>query len=108
MAHDLAIGPSSAGPLVADVAEVGAIRDWEHFAAHMHAGIYHNTDVSHPLDIGALGYGVEVGIAWKFTRDLRIEGAALRDARINDVTVAQQVDRNVFQLRLVWEKARFE
>ena len=47
-------------------------------------------------------------MAWKFTRDLRVEVAAVRDARINDVTVAEQVDRDVFQLRLVWEKARFE
>jgi hypothetical protein len=60
------------------------------------------------VDIGALGYGTEFGLAWKFTRDLRIEAAALRDARINDVTIAQQVDRDVIQLRLIWEKARFE
>ena len=60
------------------------------------------------VDIGSLGYGTEVGLAWKFTRDLRVEAAALRDARINDMTIAQQVNRDVIQLRLVWEKARFE
>jgi hypothetical protein len=55
-----------------------------------------------------LGYGAEAAMAWKFTRDLRLELAALRDARLNDITVAHQVDRNVFQLRLTWEKARFD
>ncbi len=108
VAHDLAIGPSTAGPLIADVAEIGLIKDWEHLAAHLHAGMYRNADVRRPLDLGALGYGIEAGMGWKFTRDLRIEVAAVRDARVNDVTVAQQVNRNVFQLRLTWEKARFE
>lgn len=108
VAHDLAIGPSTAGPLIADVAEIGLIKDWEHLAAHLHAGMYRNADVRRQLDLGALGYGIEAGVGWKFTRDLRIEVAAVRDARVNDVTVAQQVDRNVFQLRLTWEKARFE
>jgi hypothetical protein len=108
VAHDLAIGPSSAGPLIADVAELALIKDWEHVGAHMRAGMYRNANVQRPLELGALGYGVEVGMAWKFTRDLRVEVAAVRDARINDVTVAEQVDRDVFQLRLVWEKARFE
>jgi hypothetical protein len=107
IAHDLVIGPSTAGPLIGDVAELALIREWEHFSAHFRIGMYRNAAVSHAVDIGALGYGTEVGLAWKFTRDLRMEAAALRDARINDVTIAQQVDRDVFQLRLVWEKARF-
>ena len=108
VAHDLVIGPSTAGPLVGDVAEVGLIKDWEHFNGHLRVGMYRNADVSRAVDIGALGYGIEAGVAWKITRDLRLEAAALRDARLNDVTVAQQVNRNVFQLRLTWEKARFE
>ena len=108
VAHDLVIGPSTAGPLIGDIAELGLIRDWEHVAAHLRLGMYRNAAVSHAVDIGALGYGTEVGLAWKFTRDLRLEVAALRDARINDVTIAEQVDRNVLQLRLTWEKARFE
>jgi hypothetical protein len=57
--------------------------------------------------VGALGYTGDVALAWKFTRDLRLECAALRDARLNDLQVAQQVDRDVLQLRFVWEKARF-
>ncbi|TMB39261.1 MAG: hypothetical protein E6J58_07535 [Deltaproteobacteria bacterium] len=108
VAHDLVIGPSTAGPLIGDVAELGVVRDWEHVSAHFMIGMYRNAALSHAVDIGSLGYGTEVGLAWKFTRDLRIEAAALRDARINDLTTAHQVDRNVAQLRLVWEKARFE
>jgi len=108
VAHDLVIGPSTAGPLIGDIAELGLIRDWEHVGAHLRLGVYRNAAVSHAVDIGALGYGTEIGLAWKFTRDLRLEIAALRDARINDVTIAEQVDRNVVQLRLTWEKARFE
>jgi hypothetical protein len=37
-----------------------------------------------------------------------VEFAALRDARLNDPAAAAVVDRNVMQLRLTWEKARFE
>ncbi len=108
VAHDLVIGPNSAGPIVADVAELGWIRDWEHVGLHLRAGIYRNVGVNDAFAMGALGYSTEAGAAWKFTRDLRLEAAAMRDARINDITVAHQVDRDVFQLRLVWEKARFE
>src|SRR5205823_5112906 len=79
-----------------------------HLRARARVGVYRNADVSRAMDLGALGYGAEAGVGWKFTRDLKLEFAALRDARLNDVTVAQQVDRNVFQLRLTWEKARFE
>jgi hypothetical protein len=108
VAHDLMIGPSAAGPLSGDVAAVAVVKDWQSFGAHLTAGIYHNSDVYRPFDVGALGYGLEGGVAFKFTRDLRLELAALRDARINDMTVGQQADRNVFQLRFVWEKTRFE
>jgi len=107
LAHDLVIGPTSAGPVVGDVAELALIRDWEHFTAYVRGGIYRNADVSRALELGALGYGAAAGVGWKFTRDLRVEVAALRDARLFDTT-AFQVDRNVFQMRLTWEKARFE
>jgi len=107
VAHDLTIGPTSAGPVVGDVAELAMIKDWEHFTAYVRGGIYRNTDVSRVLELGALGYGVGAGVGWKFTRDLRVEVAALRDARLFDDT-AVQVDRNLLQLRLTWEKARFE
>ena len=48
-----------------------------------------------------------VGRTSREVSHLRGEVAALRDARINDVTAAQ-VDRDVVQVRLTWEKARFE
>jgi hypothetical protein len=107
VAHDLVIGPTSAGPVVGDVAELALIKDWEHFTATLRGGIYRNADVSRALELGALGYDVGAGVGWKLTRDLRVEVAALRDARLFDTT-ALQVDRNVFQMRLTWEKARFE
>lgn len=108
VAHDLMIGPTSAGPLVADVLELGWVRDWQHFGLHAHGGLYRNTGVNSPLALGAVGYDVEAGMAWKFTRDLRLEFAALRDAQLNNGPLAALVDRDVFQLRFVWEKARFE
>jgi hypothetical protein len=108
VAHDLMIGPTTAGPVVADVVELGWIRDWEHFALHLGTGIYRNIGVDKAyVAAGALGYSAEGSVAWKFTRDLRLECAALRDARLNDLALAQQVDRDVLQLRFVWEKARF-
>jgi hypothetical protein len=108
VAHDLMIGPSTAGPLIVDVAEFGLIKDWDHLTAYVRAGMYRNADVSHAVDVGVLGYGAGAGLGWKFTRDLRLEFAGLRDARLGDRTQAALVDRNVFQLRLTWEKARFE
>jgi len=108
VAHDLVIGATSAGPLVGDFAEVGVMRDWEHLATRLRFGVYRNADVSRPVELGSLGYGAEAALGWKFTRDLRLEVAGLRDARLNDPAVAAQVDRNVFQLRLAWEKTRFE
>jgi hypothetical protein len=107
VAHDLVIGPTSAGPIVGDTAELALIKDWEHFTANVRGGIYRNADVSRALELGALGYDVGAGVGWKLTRDLRVELAALRDARLFDST-AYQVDRNVVQMRLTWEKARFE
>ena len=109
LAHDLVIGPSSAGPIMADVAELGLVRDWEHFQLNGHVGIYRNTTAFEVLNapVGTIGYDAGAGMAWKFTRDLRIEVAAMRDARLSDPGTAALVNRDVMQLRLVWEKARF-
>jgi len=108
VAHDLVIGPSNAGPLVGDIAELGLMKEGEHLFGRLRFGVYRNADVSRTMDVGALGYSTEAALGWKFTRDLRIEAAGLRDARLNDLTVARQVDRNVLQLRLTWEKVRFD
>lgn len=108
LAHDLVIGPSTAGPVVGDIAELGVIQQWEHLGAHFRIGIYRNASAFRQTELGALGYGGEAGLDWSFTQNLKLGVAAMRDARINAGTVAQQVDRDVFQMRLTWEKARFE
>lgn len=107
LAHDLVIGPTSAGPLLGDLAEAGVMRDWEHFGVHGRFGLYRNASAFNANDLGTIGYSTEAGVAWKFTRDVRMELAALRDARIGNAAQAAQIDRDVVQLRFVWEKARF-
>jgi hypothetical protein len=108
LAHDLVIGPSTAGPLVGDIAELGLVKQWEHLGAHFRIGMYRNASAFRQSELGTLGYGGEVGLDWMFTRNLKLGVAALRDARLNNLALAQQVDRDVVQLRLTWEKARFE
>ena len=108
LAHDLVIAPTSSGPMVADIAEVGLVQEWEHFGAHLHFGMYRNASAFDQNQLGALGYGAEAGVDWKLTQNLRFGVAGLRDARLNDGPVAAQVDRDVFQVRLTWEKTRFE
>jgi hypothetical protein len=107
LAHDLMIGPTTAGPLVGDIVELGVLQQWNRLGAHLHIGVYRNASAFQQLQLGALGYGGEVGIDWSFTRDLKLGVAGMRDGRLNDRTIAQQVDRDVVQLRLIWEKARF-
>jgi len=51
VAHDLMIGPLSAGPLVGDVAEAALIREWEHLSGRA-VGVYRNADVSRAMDLG--------------------------------------------------------
>jgi hypothetical protein len=87
---------------------VGVIQQWEKLGAHVRLGVYRNASAFNQGDLGSLGYGGEVGLDWSFTRDLKFGVAAGRDARINDPAIAAQVDRDVFQMRLTWEKARFE
>jgi hypothetical protein len=107
LAHDLVIGPSTAGPLVGDIAEVGVVQQWRRLGAHLRIGMYRNASAFKQTELGALGYGGEVGLDWSFTENLKLGVAGLRDARLNDRALAQQVDRNVMQMRLTWEKARF-
>ena len=108
LAHDLVIGPSTAGPLVGDIAEVGVVQQWEKLGAHLRAGMYRNANAFNQGELGSVGYGIEAGVDWNFTQDLKLGVAAVRDAQLNNIAVAQQVDRDVVQLRLTWEKARFE
>ena len=108
LAHDLVIGPSTAGPLVGDIAEIGVVQQWQQLGAHLRFGMYRNANAFQQRQLGALGYGTELGLDWNFTRNLKLGIAAVRDARLNDMQAAAQVDRNVVQMRLTWEKARFE
>ena len=108
LAHDLVIGPSTAGPLVGDIAEIGLVQQWQQLGAHFRLGMYRNASAFQQTQLGSLGYGGEAGLDWSFTRNVRLGIAAVRDARLNDVQTAAQVDRDVVQLRLTWEKARFE
>jgi hypothetical protein len=107
VAHDLVIGPNTAGPLVGDIAELGWMYEFGRLSGHLRAGLYRNAGV-YTNSVGAIGYSGELAIDWSLTRELKIGIAGLRDARLNDVTIEHQVDRDVVQLRLTWEKARFE
>ncbi|MCA1825530.1 MAG: hypothetical protein ABR567_06960 [Myxococcales bacterium] len=107
--HDLVIGPSSAGPIVGDIAELGVIQQWEKLGGHFRIGIYRNVNAFNASQLGTVGWGGEVGLDWSFTRNLKLGVAAMRDARLYDPAIAAPlVDRDVVQLRLTWEKARFE
>jgi hypothetical protein len=107
-AHDLVIGPSGGGALVGDIAEVGAAHRWEHLAVHGRMGAYRNASVYDQWQPGSSGYGGEAGIDWAFTRELKIGISAERDARLYDNNVLPgSVDRDVVQVRLTYEKARF-
>lgn len=105
LSHDLIIGPTSAGPLVGDVAEVGLSKQWEHFGVYGRGGFYRDADAFHSMSvIGAMGYDAEVGVDWAFTRELKIGVGAVRDAQLNNTAVAAQVNRDVIQVHLTWQK----
>lgn len=107
-AHDLVIGPTSRGPVVADIAELGLVHEWDRLGGHVRIGMYRNASAFRPGELGAVGYSGEVGLDWSFTRNLKLGFAGLRDARLNGDAGQVRVDRDVFQVRLTWEKARFE
>ena len=107
--HDLVIGPSSAGPIIADIAEIGGTHQWDRVGGHIRLGMYRNENAFDAWALGSMGWSGEVGVDWSFTQDLKLGVAAMRDARLYDPTVAGAlVDRDVVQVRLTWEKARFE
>jgi hypothetical protein len=105
-AHDLALGASQAGALVSDVAELGFMRElaW-HLGSHIRAGIYRNAGIG-ASGPGLVGYSAEAGLDYRFAHEWSIGIAGLRDARVTQGGDGLNVDRNVFQLRLTWERAR--
>ncbi|GAC1603096.1 MAG: hypothetical protein NVS4B10_15520 [Myxococcales bacterium] len=105
-AHDLALGPSQAGALVGDIAEIGFLRALNRqLGSHLRAGIYRNAAVG-SKDLGLVGYSTEAGLDYRFAREWSLGLAALRDARLTSGGDGLNVDRDVFQMRLTWEKAR--
>jgi hypothetical protein len=104
--HDLAIGATHAGAIGGDLAELGLFQVLGKFEGHLRAGVYRNTQVGDWARLGAVGYTGEAELDYRFAKEWTVGAAALRDARVTDTDFGQQVDRDVVQLRLTWERAR--
>jgi hypothetical protein len=52
-----------------------------------------------------LGYSTEASLDYRFAKEWTMGAAALRDARITGLD-GPDVDRDVVELRLTWERAR--
>jgi hypothetical protein len=106
LAHDLVIGAGLAGPLVGDLAELGVMYEIGRWEGHGRVGMYRNAWVHDAFSAGSMGYGGEIGVDWLLTKEFKLGVAAMRDARLSDATVGRQVDRDVVQFRLTWERAQ--
>ena len=106
--HDLAIGATRAGALGLDIAEADLMGKLGKFESHLRAGVYRNTGVGQFLQRGAMGYGTEFDVDYRLAKEWTVGLAAARDARLTDTGVVgvPQVDRDVVQLRVTWERAR--
>src|SRR6266851_3637980 len=105
VSHDLIIGASRAGAIVGDLAEVATLVTMGDFTGGLRAGVYRNSDLpSQFTTIGPAGYSGEVSLDYRIGREWTVGLAALRDARLNKTDVGRQVDRDVVQLRLTWER----
>jgi hypothetical protein len=105
LSHDLIIGASRAGALVGDLAEAAAILNLGSFTTGLRAGVYRNSDLpSQYTQFGQAGYSTEASVDYRLTREWTIGIAGLRDARLNDRNIGPQVDRDVVQMRLTWER----
>jgi hypothetical protein len=105
LSHDLIIGASRAGALVGDLAEVGTLVTLGSFIGGLRAGVYRNSDLhSQFSSVGPAGYSTEVSLDYRIGREWTVGLAALRDARLNDLGGGPQVNRDVVQMRLTWER----
>ena len=105
VSHDLIIGASRAGAIVGDLAEVATLITMGDFTGGLRAGVYRNSDLpSQFTAMGPAGYSGEVALDYRIGREWTVGLAALRDARLNDTDAGRQVDRDVVQLRLSWER----
>jgi len=103
--HDLSIGATRAGALGLDIAEADLMGKLGKFESHVRAGVYRNTAVGNFFQRGALGYGTELDVDYRIAKEWTVGLAAAREARLTDTTVTQNVDRDVVQLRVTWERA---
>ena len=107
VSHDLIIGASRAGALVGDLAELAMLANLGDFTGGMRAGVYRNAALpSQFTSIGSAGYTGEVSLDYHVGREWTIGVAGLRDGRLTDMDLGRQVDRDVVQLRLTWERFR--
>jgi hypothetical protein len=105
LSHDLIIGASRAGAIIGDLAEVATLVNLGVFSGGLRLGVYRNSDLpSQFTAIGPAGYSGEVSLDYHIGREWSVGVAALRDARLNDTNVGRQVDRDVVQMRLTWER----
>jgi hypothetical protein len=107
VSHDLIIGAFRAGAIVGDLAEAATLINLGDFTGGLRLGVYRNSDVPRQFTaVGPAGYSGEVSLDYRIGREWTMGLAALRDARLNDTNVGPQVDRDVMQLRLTWERFR--
>jgi hypothetical protein len=104
--HDLTIGASRAGALGADLAEASLFGALGKFEGHLRADLYRNTPVGNFGALGSMGYSGEADLDYRIAKEWTVGLAVLRDARLTDRDVGRQVDRDVVQLRVTWERAR--
>jgi hypothetical protein len=107
LTHDLIIGAFRAGALVGDLAEAATIANFGSFTTGLRFGVFRNSDLpSQFIRLGPVGYSAEASVDYRIAREWTIGVAALRDARLNQTDVGPQVDRDVVQMRLTWERFR--
>jgi len=104
--HDLVLGPNRGGPLIGDIGEVGVTANiFESLRGHLRAGVYRNQAVG-AASSGVIGYGTGAGLDWLLGRAWTLGATYGRDSRLGGDDVDHLVDRNVVQLRLVWEQPK--
>jgi hypothetical protein len=107
VSHDLIIGASRAGALVGDLVEGATLVTEGAFTGGVRLGVYRNSGLPSQFQaIGSVGYSGEVSLEYRVGREWTVGIAGLRDARLNDRELLPQVDRDVVQMRLTWERFR--
>ena len=101
------IGASRAGALIGDLVEGATLITLGDVTAGVRLGVYRNSDLPSQFQaIGPAGYSGELSLDYRMGREWTLGVAGLRDARLNDTDVGRQVDRDVVQVRLTWERFR--